>query len=241
MDTKQLQGKTVVITGASRGIGKETAIQLGKMGANLILGSRNQKELHDLANQIYAEGGNILPVPLDVTDESSVQNLVNVSLEHFGSVDTLINCAGVGTFSSVLDLTTDDFDQMINVNLRGTYLTCKYFGKHMVEQGKGQIVNLVSIAGTTALPGCGGYSASKFGVLGFTRVLQAELRTNGVQVTAVLPGAVCSSFWDSIDPKPDLSAMIPTPVMAQHITYLLCQPKGAVIDEVTIMPPLGIL
>lgn len=241
MNVNQLQGKTVVITGASRGIGKEIAIQLGKLGANLILGSRNQKELHDVARRIDAEGGRILPVLLDVTDESSVRNIVNVSYEQFGSVDALINCAGVGIFSSIVDSTTDHFDQMINVNLRGTYLTCKYFGKHMVEQGKGHIVNLVSIAGTTALPGCGGYSASKFGVLGFTRVLQAELRTKGVSVTAVLPGAVSSSFWNSIDLKPDLSAMIPTSVMAQHIVYILCQPKGATIDEITIMPPLGIL
>ncbi|GIM45561.1 beta-ketoacyl-ACP reductase [Collibacillus ludicampi] len=241
MDTKQLQGKTVAITGASRGIGKETAIQLRKLGAKLIIGSRNEKELHDLAHQIDTEGGSVLPVPLDVTDESSVQKFVSVSLEHFGSVDALINCAGVGMFSSVLDSSTEDFDQMINVNLRGTYLTCKYFGKHMVEQRKGHMINLVSIAGTTILPGCGGYSASKFGILGLTRVLQAELRSKGVQVTAVLPGAVNSSFWDSIDPKPDVLAMIPTSVLAQHLVYILCQPKGAVIDEVTIMPPLGIL
>jgi 3-oxoacyl-[acyl-carrier protein] reductase len=241
MVTRQLSGKTIAITGASRGIGKETARQLQAAGANIIVGGRNEKDLLDLANASDVQGGAVLPVPLDVTDESSVQHFVDVSLEHFGKIDALVNCAGVGTFCDLLDSATEDFDQMVNVNLRGTYLTCKYVGRHMVERGSGHILNIVSIAGTTALPGCGGYSASKFGVLGLTRVLQAELRTKGVHVTAVLPGAVSSSFWDSIDPKPDLSSMIPVSVLAHHLVYILSQPAGGVIDEITIMPPLGIL
>jgi 3-oxoacyl-[acyl-carrier protein] reductase len=111
----------------------------------------------------------------------------------------------------------------------------------MVEQGSGHILNLVSIAGTTALPGCGGYSSSKFGLLGLTKVLQVELRQKGIQVTAVLPGAVSSDFWEKIDPKPDMTNMIPTETVAQHLVFLINQPPGAHIDEITIMPPLGIL
>lgn len=231
-DSLRLAGKTIAITGSSKGIGKETASLLEKLGANLVLGSRSN---HERLTE------HVLELPLDVTKESSVQRFFDQAVNQFGTVDVLINSAGVGTFSNVLDSSTNDFDQMIAVNLRGTYLTCKYFGKHMVEQGKGQIINLVSIAGTTALPGCGGYSASKFGVLGLTKVLQAELRQKGVQVTAVLPGAVKSSFWENIDPKPDMSNMIPTEVIAKHLLYLICQPSGAFVDEMTIMPPLGIL
>jgi 3-oxoacyl-[acyl-carrier protein] reductase len=130
---------------------------------------------------------------------------------------------------------------MMNVNLRGTFLCCKYFGQHMLLNNAGKIINVVSIAGTTALPGCGGYSASKFGVLGLTKVLQAELRGKGVTATAVLPGAVATSFWDGMEHKPDVSKMIPTQTLAKHIVYILCQPEGAVIDEITIMPPKGIL
>lgn len=223
---------TIVITGSSKGIGKATADLLKKEEVNLILGSRSNDEV---------ETSHLLEVPLDVSDEQSVINFYSKAVQKFGPIDVLINCAGLGTFESVIESSTKDFDDMLNVNLRGTYLTCKYFGKHMAENQKGLILNLISIAGTTALAGCGGYSASKFGVLGLTRVLQAELRTKGVQVTAILPGAVKSEFWDQIEPKPDLSNMIPTETVAKHLINIINQPPGAFVDEITLMPPLGIL
>ncbi|OMP67504.1 SDR family oxidoreductase [Domibacillus epiphyticus] len=232
MTSELLKGKTVVITGASKGIGKETAELLKESGANLVLGSRSS-QLH--------VGENLLEIPLDVQSETSVKVFFERAAAQFGTMDVLINSAGVGTFASVIDSTTDEFDQMIAVNLRGTYLLCKYFGQHMAQQQKGHILNLISIAGTTALAGGGAYSASKFGLYGLTKVLQLELRQKGVQVTAVLPGAVSSSFWDSIEPKPELSNMIPTKTVAQHLLNIITQPSGAYVDEVTIMPPLGIL
>lgn len=229
---EHLKGKSIAITGSSKGIGKETAELLKALDANLVLGSRSNTEaFHE----------NVLELSLDVTNEQSVKEFYEKAVSHFGTIDVLINSAGLGMFTNIADSSTDDFDQMIAVNLRGTYLTCKYFGKHMAEQGNGQILNLVSIAGTTALPGCGGYSASKFGALGLTKVLQAELRHKGVQVTAVLPGSVSSSFWANIESKPDMANMIPTETVAKHLLYLINQPYGAFIDEITIMPPLGIL
>jgi 3-oxoacyl-[acyl-carrier protein] reductase len=228
----QFEGKTIVITGSSKGIGKETANLIQDFGGNLVLGSRSNKE--NIST-------NVLELPLDVTSEQSVKQFYERAINHFGTVDVLINSAGVGMFQNVIDSSTDDFKQMLSVNLLGTYLTCKYFGKHMGEQGKGHILNIASIAGTTALEGCGGYSASKFGVLGFTKVLQLELRQKGVQVTSVIPGAVSSSFWDGMESKPDMSMMIPTETVAKNILYLINQPSGAFIDEITIMPPKGIL
>lgn len=223
---------TIAITGSSKGIGKATSDLLKKEEVNLVLGSRSTGTI---------ETNHILEMPLNVSDENSVINFYTKAIQKFGTIDVLINCAGLGKFESVLDSSTQDFDDMLNVNLRGTYLTCKYFGKHMVEKGKGLILNLISIAGTTALAGCGGYSASKFGVLGLTRVLQAELRTKGVQVTAILPGAVKSDFWDQIESKPDLSNMIPSETVAKHLINIINQPPGAFVDEITLMPPLGIL
>jgi len=232
MPSQSFRGRTIVITGSSKGIGKETAALLKRLGANLVLGSRSNS---------YKLEGNILELPLDVTNEESVKDFFRISVKQFGKIDALVNCAGVGVFESVIDTTIEDFDNMLTTNVRGTFLTCKYFGKHMAEIGRGHILNLVSIAGTTALPGCGGYSASKFGVMGLTKVLQAELRTEGVQVTAVIPGSVSSSFWDNMENSFDLSKMIPTETVAKHLLYLLDQPQGAFIDEITIMPPLGIL
>ncbi|WP_180994101.1 SDR family oxidoreductase [Bacillus sp. Marseille-P3661] len=236
IDMTQLKDQVVVITGASRGIGRATAELLYNYGAKLVLGSRN---IEDLEKAFPSEDALVLRV--DVSDEESVKQFLDRSVDHFGRVDVLINAAGFGVFDSVLDSETKDFDNMIAVNLRGTYLTCKYFGRHMREHQCGQILNLVSIAGTVALAGNGGYTASKFGVRGLTKVLQAELRREGIRITSVLPGAVNSSFWNEIEPKPDVSNMIPVQSIAEHILFLLCQPKQSVVDEITIMPPAGIL
>ncbi|NEU30520.1 SDR family oxidoreductase [bacterium LRH843] len=238
IDRNQLQGKTIVITGASRGIGREIAKVLSPYSANLVLGSRNQDELLELAHSLSYS---VYALPLDVTDETSVKSFVDEALRRYGKIDILINCAGFGHFSSFLETTTEDFDQMMTVNVKGTFLCSKYVGQAMAEEGEGHILNLASIAATTALPGCAGYSASKFGVLGLTKVMQAELRGKGIQVTAVLPGSVNSTFWDHMESTPDLSKAIPVESLAEHIAFLLCQPKGMYVDEVTIMPPLGIL
>lgn len=227
-----LKGKTVVITGASKGIGKATADLLRSYDVNLALGSRTLKKQSN-----YQE----LQHSLDVTDESSVKQFLALVLESFGSADIVINCAGVGKFADILESSTEDFDQMLAVNLKGTYLIAKYFGRHMSEKSYGKILNILSIAATTALNGCGGYTASKAGALGLTRVLQTELRKKGVEVTAVLPGSINSSFWDGMESTPPKKDMIPVNTMAQHIINIMLQPPGSVIDEVTIMPPYGIL
>lgn len=233
-----LKGKTIVITGATKGIGRETAILLSKLGANLVLGARSENELDALSRDLETT---LLAIPLDVSNEDSVRQFTEKAILRFEKIDALINCAGNGTFQSALELSVKDFDNMISVNLRGTFLCCKYIGQHMVKQQSGKMINIVSISGTTALPGCGGYSASKFGVLGLSRVLQAELRSKGVQVMSVMPGAIATSFWDHMETKPDSSLMIPVQSLAKHLIYLLCQPEGAIVDEITIMPPLGIL
>ncbi|WP_206919718.1 SDR family oxidoreductase [Alicyclobacillus suci] len=235
------EGRTIAITGASRGIGRETAKWLGTLGANVALGARTEDELDEIATLVEQSGGHALPMYLDVTDEQSVLQFRDACVEQFGRVDGLVNSAGVGTFAPVLELSTDAFEEMLSVNVKGTFLCAKYFAQQMVQQRSGHIVNISSIAGTVALPGGGGYSASKFGVIGLSRVLQVELRRSGVQVTSVLPGAVNSSFWDSLQDKPDMASMIPLSTLARHIIYLLSEQEGAFVDEVTIMPPFGIL
>lgn len=239
----RLKGKTVAITGASRGIGWETALQLAACGANLVLGARDTAALEKLAAVIRSASpaAGVITAALDVTDEDSVREFARLGAERFGQVDALVNNAGFGVFASALELSADDFSRMVDVNLKGAFLCAQAFGRMMAGQGRGQILNLVSIAGTTALAGCAGYSASKFGLLGLTKVLQTELRGLGVQVTAVIPGSVRSSFWDGMEFTPNLDDMIPTETLAAHLVYLLGQPEGAFIDEITIMPPKGIL
>jgi 3-oxoacyl-[acyl-carrier protein] reductase len=237
-NTESLKGKTIAITGATRGIGKATAVLLASRGANLLLGSRSAHDLLDLAWSLNIE---VAGHPVDVSSEESVKGFVEGGIRKFGKIDALINCAGNGVFGSALDMSVEDFDHMIAVNLKGTFLCCKHFGKHMVENGSGQILNVLSIASTIALQGCAGYSASKFGALGLSRVLQSELRGKGVYVTSILPGSVDTEFWDGMESHPDRKQMIPVELLAKHLVYILCQPEGSAIDEISIMPPLGVL
>lgn len=237
-NTQVIQGKNIAITGASKGIGRETAHLLSSLGANLLIGSRSVEELSELATSL---SNKVVYKQLDVEDESSVQEFLNEGLSKLGNIDVLINCAGYGSFSSFLELTTEEFDRMISVNLRGTFLTSKYFANHMVKNKKGQIINFNSIAGNTVLEGNAGYSSSKFGLLGLSKVMQLELRKQGVYVTSVLPGSTNTSFWDHIQNHPDKTKMIPQNVIAKHIAFIVSQPEGVVVDEVTITPSLGIL
>lgn len=233
-----LKGKNVAITGATKGIGRETASLLSSFGTNLLLGGRSI----DLLSEIETPHSNkVVYKHLDVEDETSIQNFFNEGVSKFGKIDALINCAGYGSFSSFLELSTEEFDRMISVNLRGTFLISKYFANHMVKNMYGQIININSIAGNTILEGNAGYSASKFGLQGLSKVMQLELRKKGVFVTNVLPGSTNTSFWDSIENHPDKSKMIPQDVIAKNIVSILCQPEGVVVEEVTITPPLGIL
>ncbi|MCY9669896.1 SDR family oxidoreductase [Paenibacillus alginolyticus] len=237
-EPQSLRGKTVAITGATSGIGKATALLLASQGANLLLGSRSA---HSLSSLAWGFDTDVIGLPVDVSIEESVKGFVEGGIRKFGRIDALINCAGNGVFGSALDISVEDFDRMIAVNLKGTFLCCKHFGRHMVENRSGRILNVASIAGTTALAGCAGYSASKFGVVGLTKVLQTELRSSGVYLTSVLPGSVNTEFWDGMESHPDRDKMIPAETLAKHLVYLLCQPDGAVIDELTVMPSLGIL
>ncbi|WP_110929600.1 SDR family oxidoreductase [Bacillus massiliglaciei] len=238
IDKKRIKGKNIAITGATKGIGRAAALLLSELGANLLIGSRTLQHSVNTSAELNTKK---VEANLDVTDEASIKNFLISGLDELGSIDALINCAGYGNFESAFELSTEDFDRMISVNLRGTFLTCKHFGNHMIESKSGKILNIISIAGSNALAGCAGYSASKFGALGLSRVLQMEMRGTGVQLTSVLPGAVNTEFWDHMNQVPDRSKMIPPETIAEHLVYLLCQPDGATVDEVTIMPPMGVL
>lgn len=238
MFAERLAGKTAVITGGSSGVGKALAIELANRGMHVIIGARDVQKLLAVKAEI---GTAAFPIVVDVTCEQSVRDFCEQAVNFTGKVDALINCAGNGSFAPLLELEEQDFDDMIAVNLRGTFLCCKYFGRIMAEQREGKILNIASIAGTTALRGCGGYSASKFGVIGMTRVLQQELRGQGVQITAVLPGSIRTPFWNKIENSPNPGDMLSANTVAQHIAYILHAPPDSFIDEISIMPPLGIL
>ncbi|MDM5335756.1 SDR family oxidoreductase [Fictibacillus enclensis] len=238
---QMLTGKHIVLLGASTGIGWDTAHLLRKQGANLSLGSRSITKRRESWNAIHGNCSQSFLENVDITDEKSIINFKEKAIDRFGAIDVLINSAGVGYFSPAEKFEIEVFKEMININLIGTFLTCQSFGKEMLQQGFGRIYNIISVAGKIGLEGCAGYSASKFGVTGFSKVLQAEWRKKGIQVTSVYPGAINSSFWNQLEETPDKAKMISTHSFAKSMVSLIQLPDESFVDEITIMPPHGVL
>ena len=182
-----LTDRVALVTGAGRGIGRDLARSLAHAGACVVVGSRTADEVDSLAAQIADDGGQASAVLLDVRDRASVDAAVTTAVEEYGRIDVLVNNAGVGTNHDALDLTEDDWDEVLDVNLKGLFFTCQAAGRHMVRAGRGRIVNLSSQAGSVGLRRHAAYCASKGGVEQLTRVLALEWAPRGVTVNAVAP------------------------------------------------------
>jgi 3-oxoacyl-[acyl-carrier protein] reductase len=241
MATQNLHECVAIVTGAGSGIGQATATTLAHAGARVVLAARTQQTLDVVAQDITSTGGTALVVPTDVGDESQVKRLVTMTREHFGRIDILVTSAGGATFGPLTESRTEDWDAMITINLRGTYLCCKHVLSVMLPQGHGHILNVLSIASRTILPGSAGYTASKFGALGFTKVMAAEVRMHGIKVTAVIPGAVNTPLWDKSGGDLDRGKMLAPADVATAMLAIITQPPNLYTDEIVLMPPLGIL
>ncbi len=241
MSTHSLQNQVAVITGAGSGIGRATAIAVAQAGANVILAARTRHHLEAVAREITQTGGTALVRPTDVGDEAQVQRLISTARDRFGRLDILVTSAGGATFGPLIESRTEDWDTMISVNLRGTYLCGKHALAVMVPQGRGHILNVLSIASHAILPGSAAYTASKFGALGLTKVMAAEVRAHGVKVTAVIPGAVDTPLWDKSGGTLDRGKMLSPADVAAVMLSVLTQTPSIYTDEIVLMPPLGIL
>ncbi|MFQ5894154.1 MAG: SDR family oxidoreductase, partial [Nitrospinota bacterium] len=180
-------------------------------------------------------------IPTDVGQEDALAALVDRTLADWGRVDVLVTAAGVASFGPVVDSKVAEWDQMMAVNLRGVYLTCRAVLPAMIAQRRGTIINVVSVAVKRAIPGCAAYAASKHGVLGFSQVLAEEMRAHGVRVGALVPGAVDTSLWDQIPSPPDRARMLKPQDVAEAAVLMASLPSGASLEEVTLLPSAGIL
>jgi 3-oxoacyl-[acyl-carrier protein] reductase len=241
MATPPLLDHVAIVTGAGSGIGRATALALAQAGARVALAARTQQNLEVVAHEITTRGGAALVIPTNVADEAQVEHLVTTTYTHFARVDILVASAGGATFGPLLESRTEDWDAMMAINLRGTYLCCKHTLKVMLPQRRGHILNVLSIASQTILPGSAAYTASKFGALGFTKVLAAEVRAQGIKVTAVIPGAVDTPLWDKSGGDLDRAKMLSPTDVAAAMLSIIVQPPTIYTDEIVLMPPLGIL
>jgi NAD(P)-dependent dehydrogenase (short-subunit alcohol dehydrogenase family) len=185
--TFDLKGKVAVVTGASMGIGYGLARALANAGAKVVATARHMKELQSLVDQITREGGEALAISLDVTDVKDIEEVMKEVQHKFGSIDILVNNAGLGANQPAVQVTEEDWDLMMDVNLKGLFFCCQAAGKIMLQQGAGKIVNISSQASVVGIKEHAVYCASKGGVNQLTRVLALEWSSKGVNVNAVAP------------------------------------------------------
>ncbi len=241
MTAVHLSGQVAVITGANSGIGRATARALSQAGAHVVLAARTRSTLEAVAQECSHNGAHALAIPTDVCSEPDIQALMAQTAERFGRLDILVTSAGGATFGPIMESRTEDWDLLMNVNLRGTYLCCRHALTHMLARKSGHILNVLSIASQMILPGSSAYTASKFGALGLTKVIAAEVRSQGVKVTAVIPGAVNTPLWDKSGGDLDRAKMLSADDVANAMLNVITQPASIHTDELVLMPPLGVL
>jgi len=234
--------KRIVVHGARSGIGRAAAIALSKTGCELVLAARRRQLLEELADECERNGSRAVGVACDITNAIECQELIELAKGMGQGADpVLVNSAGVAEFGDFASAPIPSIEDQIRVNLVGPMFACRAFVPWALERGSGQIINILSISAITALPGAASYSASKAGLLMFGKVLAAEYRKSGLRVSSLLPGATDTAIWEGSSFVPDKEDMLAAQAVADTIRDLVLLPADRNIDEITIMPPKGIL
>lgn len=242
--TGVLNGRVAIITGVSSGLGRATALALAKAGARVALVARTEDELVAVATEIETAGGRALVLPVDLAQGNEIMAVAQRTIEAFDRVDILVNAAGTDVPASIVDLTLEQWDRVLNVNLRASFLLAKAVFPHMRQLGHGTIVNISSVAGKRGWANAGAYCASKFGLTGLTQALAAEGRAYGIRASVLYPGGMATNWgnWSQATSEqrrpeslPATKALPPTEVAAL-IVWIAAAPKELVLNEVIIAP-----
>jgi NAD(P)-dependent dehydrogenase (short-subunit alcohol dehydrogenase family) len=230
-----------LITGASRGIGRATALAFAKAGVSSILLGRSIEDLQSVADEVEALGAEAKAVSLDLSEVSQIQSRLAPTLEAVGFVDILVNNAGMGYTANLIDTPLEDWQQIIDLNLSAPFQCVQSVLPSMRLHRRGTIINIISVAGRQVFPQWGAYCASKFGLMGLTKTLAQEERSFGIRAVALCPGAVDTPLWDAATVQSDFdrSLMLSAEDVANAIVHTALLPSHVLIDELVLMPNVG--
>lgn len=199
---ESLKGKTAVVTGASRGIGKAIALKLAELGANIVINYRSSSNsVEELIKEIEAKGSKAIAVQGDVSVFAEAENMMKKAVEAFGSLDILVNNAGITKDGLILRMKEEDFDKVIEVNLKGAFNCIRHATPIMMKQKSGKIINISSVVGVSGNAGQVNYSAAKAGIIGMTKSAARELASRGINVNAVAPGFIQTDMTEVLSDK----------------------------------------
>jgi 3-oxoacyl-[acyl-carrier protein] reductase len=207
-----LTGKTAIVTGGSRGIGRSIAIELAKNGANVVVNyAGSEARAQAVVEEIEQLGVKAFKIQADVADEAQVKEMVKRTIDSFGSLDILVNNAGITRDNLLMRMKESEFDQVINTNLKGVFICTKAVTRQMMKQRSGRIINVASIVGVSGNPGQANYVAAKAGVIGLTKTTAKELATRNILVNAIAPGFISTDMTDQLtdEQKSGMLSLIP--------------------------------
>ena len=213
----ELKGKVALVTGGAQGIGRAVALLLARNGADVAVSDIRLEKAEETAKEIEALGRGAMATRADVAKSDDVEHLVEAILGRFGQIDILVNNAGIAKDKLILRMTEEDWDAVLDVNLKGTFHCTKAVIRHMSKQRKGKIVNIASVVGEMGNAGQANYSASKAGVIGFTKTIAREFAQRGINVNAIAPGYIETPMTDALPEKAkeDLKRLIPMERLGQ--------------------------
>jgi len=239
-----IEGKVVVITGASSGNGEATARYLSSRGATVVLGARRADRLQSLADELTRKGGKAFAIQTDVTEVNQVKRLVDEAVKTFGRIDVMINNAGLMPHSPLERLKIDDWDRMIDVNLRGVLYGIAAALPYMKQQKSGHVINVSSVAGHKVRPGSAVYAATKTAVLVISEGLRQEVKPYNIRTTVISPGALATELPNSIT-EPDVAenvrkfvqeVALPAESFARAVAFAMSQPEDMDVNEILFRP-----
>jgi 3-oxoacyl-[acyl-carrier protein] reductase len=207
-----LEGKAVLVTGASRGIGREIALELARNGANVAVNySGSEAKANEVVDEIKKIGKDAFAIKCDVSNTEEVATMVKETIDRFGKLDILVNNAGITKDNLLMRMKEDEWDDVININLKGVFLCTKAVTRQMMKQRNGRIINIASIVGATGNPGQANYVAAKAGIIGLTKTTAKELAARNITVNAIAPGFITTDMTDQLpeDIKAEMLKQIP--------------------------------